>query len=141
MSDTDIDPMADDSPKESAHFDQKFNSEVHNQVEERFVMPEPQTLSPEAHALRDMEDAVVEERAHHWGHVLFAIFGVCAIATALALVFVMSVAFTADEHTASQFVRFLIQPSLGLLLAYSTLVSLILGLVGLGLGEWHHRTR
>ena len=141
MSDTDIDPMADDKVVQPSHFDQKFNNELHGQIEQQFATAAPETLSPEAHAVKDMEDAVVEEQAHHWGHVLFAVFGIFAITTAFALVFVMSVAFTAGEHPTSQLVRTLADPALALLLAYSTLISLILGLIGLGLGEWHHRTR
>lgn len=141
MSDTDIDPMADEVPKQNKHFDQEFTTELHDQIEHQFATPPPQTLSPESKAMRDMADAVEEERAHHWGHALFAIFGIISIATAFALVFVMSVAFTAGDHPTNQFVRTLSDPSLALLLAYSTLISLILGLIGLGLGEWHHRTR
>jgi hypothetical protein len=140
MSDTDIDPMADEPSKKTEGYQESFTTELHEQVERQFTPPPP-TLSPEAHALKDMEDAVVEEQAHHWGHILFAIFGSIAIITAFALVFVMSVAFTAGENSTSQFARTLAEPSLALLLAYATLISLILGLVGLGLGEWHRRTR
>ena len=141
MSDKDIDPMADDKPVVNNHFGQDFSTELHDQIKQQFAVPIPQTLSPETKALRDMEDAVVEAQAHHWGHILFAVFGIIAIATAFALVFVMSVAFTAGEHPTNQLVRVLAEPSLALLLAYTTLISLILGLIGLGLGEWHHRTR
>ncbi len=138
---SDIDPMADDDkPKVQSNFDQEFQAELSQQVAQT-ATPPPETLSPEDHVRLDMEDAIIEEKAHHWGHVLFAIFGFMAITTALALVFVMSVAFAAGENPTNEIIRFLANPSLALLLAYATLISLLLGLVGLGLGEWHHRTR
>lgn len=132
--------MADD-PKEQSHFDKDFQSELTSQVEAQFATKPPETLSPEEHVRLDIEDALVEERAHHWGHVLFAVFGVISVASSLAMVFVMSVAFTTGEHTSSQLMRTLADPSLALILAYATFISLLLGLIGLGLGEWHHRTR
>ena len=140
MSDTNIDPMADEPSKKTDGYQKSFTTELHEQVERQFTPPLA-TLSPEAHAASDMKDAIVEEQAHHWGHVLFAIFGIIAIGTAFALVFVMSVAFTVGENPTGQLARTLAEPSLALLLAYATLISLILGLIGLGLGEWHRRTR
>lgn len=137
---SDIDPMADE-PKEKSHFDKDFQTELSTQIESQFAAKPVETLTPEEHARLDMEDAVVEEKAHHWGHVLFAVFGFISITSSLAMVFVMSVAFTAGENATNQLVRTLADPSLALLLAYVTFISLLLGLIGLGLGEWHHRVR
>lgn len=138
---SDIDSIADDNkPKPKSNFDQEFQAEVSQHVEDNLTPP-PETLSPEDHIRLDMEDAILEEKVHHWGHILFAIFGFISIITVFMLVFVMSIAFAAGEHPTNPIVRFLVNPSLALLLAYATLVSLLLGLIGLGLGEWHHRTR
>ena len=139
---SDIDPMADDTPKTPSNFDKEFQSELGAQMDAQFAAaPEPKVLTPEDHVRLSMEDAIVEESIHHWGHVLFAVFGFLAITTALALVFVMSIAFAAGEDPANEIVRWLVNPSLALLLAYATAISLLLGLIGLGLGEWHHRSR
>lgn len=135
--------MTDDhKSRDSSHFDKEFQSELSVQLDAQLAATSPKkTISADDHARMSMEDAAVEENVHHWGHVLFAIFGFAAITTALILVFVMSVAFAAGEDPANAIVRWLVNPSLALLLAYGTAISLLLGLIGLGLGEWHHRSR
>ncbi len=136
-----VDPVSNDSKsKTPLSFDQELSADT--QREKAKQSPKlPPVLSPEEHAQLDMEEAIAEEKAHHWGHILFAVFGFLAITSALALVFIMSIAFTTGDNPTNNIMRFLIDPSLALLLAYTTAISLLLGLVGLGLGEWHHRSR
>lgn len=119
----------------------QLNQGLRAEFENYATLPPVKPTTPEEHAQLDMQTAQEEEQVHHWGHILFAIFGFLALATALALVFVISIAFTAGGDSSNQLIRILSTPGLALVLAYATLISIILGIIGLGLGEWHHRTR
>lgn len=130
-----------DQPQTPSTFSADFQNEVTAQAELQMATQPPETLSPDQHARLDMASAVEEESVRHWGHIIFIIFGFIAVASSLAMVFVMSVAFTAAENSTGKIVRALANPSLALILAYITLISLLLGLIGLGLGKWHSRVR